>query len=165
MRQEENGISNGRRNYSRYASLTSSARIEWELTFESGAQAAAFGKSFLEVYNPNEFVQTTKHVRILNAVRDYKIGLPLTIDQFVVLPPLSLTLLSSYLSPPFQIERKTIGTPHLSTKLSQSTFTLSPNLDVSQPEPFPRHSSLGTTTNLVLLPLERSNFIRSPKNR
>ena len=44
-------------------------------------QAAAFGKSFLDAYNPSDFVEATRTLRVLNAVRDYKIGLPLTWDQ------------------------------------------------------------------------------------
>lgn len=47
-----------------------------------GAQAAAFGKSFLEAYNPTDYVQTTKILRVLNAVRDYKVGLPLTWEEY-----------------------------------------------------------------------------------
>ncbi|GAA5851110.1 hypothetical protein JCM8547_004135 [Rhodosporidiobolus lusitaniae] len=50
-------------------------------------QAAAFGKSFLEAYNPSEFVETTKVLRVLNAVRDWKVGVPLTWEQFHSHPP------------------------------------------------------------------------------
>ncbi|KWU43122.1 hypothetical protein RHOSPDRAFT_20057 [Rhodotorula sp. JG-1b] len=45
-------------------------------------KAAAFGKSFLDAYNPSDFVEATRTLRVLNAVRDYKIGLPLTWDQY-----------------------------------------------------------------------------------
>ncbi|GEM07386.1 vacuolar assembling/sorting protein VPS16 [Rhodotorula toruloides] len=50
-------------------------------------KAAAFGKSFLEAYNPNHYVQMTKILRVLNAVRDYKVGLPLTWDGYHAKPP------------------------------------------------------------------------------
>ncbi|GJN89287.1 hypothetical protein Rhopal_002267-T1 [Rhodotorula paludigena] len=53
-------------------------------------RAAAFGKSFLEVYNPNQFVETTQVLRVLNAVRDYKVGIPLTWDQYHSRPPSAL---------------------------------------------------------------------------
>ncbi|GAA5885073.1 hypothetical protein JCM16303_006391 [Sporobolomyces ruberrimus] len=60
---------------------------EWDVEWQKKLlQAAAFGKSFLEVYNPSEFVQTTKNLRILNALREYKVGLPLTMDQFNARP-------------------------------------------------------------------------------
>ncbi|TKA54279.1 hypothetical protein B0A53_03371 [Rhodotorula sp. CCFEE 5036] len=45
-------------------------------------KAAAFGKSFLDAHNPSDFVEATRTLRVLNAVRDYKIGLPLTWDQY-----------------------------------------------------------------------------------
>ncbi|BGO93965.1 Vacuolar protein sorting-associated protein 16 [Rhodotorula toruloides] len=50
-------------------------------------KAAAFGKSFLEAYNPTDYVQTTKILRVLNAVRDYKVGLPLTWEEYHAMPP------------------------------------------------------------------------------
>ncbi|GAA6011899.1 hypothetical protein JCM10207_003423 [Rhodosporidiobolus poonsookiae] len=53
-------------------------------------RAAAFGKSFLEAYNPSEFVSTTKTLRVLNAVRDFKVGLPLTWEQYHLHPPSTL---------------------------------------------------------------------------
>lgn len=61
-------------------------------------RAAAFGKSFLEAYDPSEFVQTTQALRVLNAVRAHKVGVPLTWEQCVasLLPsflPRSLHLL------------------------------------------------------------------------
>ncbi|GAA5914776.1 tethering complex subunit VPS16 [Sporobolomyces salmoneus] len=63
------------------------ASREWDVEWQKKLlQAAAFGKSFLEAYNPTEYVQTTKNLRILNALRDYKVGLPLTIDQFNARP-------------------------------------------------------------------------------
>lgn len=44
-------------------------------------KAAAFGKVFLDVHNPEPFVKMAKTLRVLNAVRDYKIGIPLTYEQ------------------------------------------------------------------------------------
>lgn len=46
-------------------------------------KAASFGKTFVELYNPVEFVQMTQTLRVLNAARDYRIGIPLTYDQSV----------------------------------------------------------------------------------
>ncbi|GAA6059266.1 hypothetical protein JCM10212_006659 [Sporobolomyces blumeae] len=64
---------------------------EWDVVWQKKLlQAAAFGKSFLEVYNPSEFVNTTKSLRILHAVRDYKVGIPLTLEQFNARPLSSL---------------------------------------------------------------------------
>ena len=50
-------------------------------------KAASFGKSVLELYNSDEFVEMTEKLRVLNAVRDYKIGLPLSYAQYLRLTP------------------------------------------------------------------------------
>lgn len=50
-------------------------------------KAASFGKSVLELYNSDEFVEMTEKLRVLNALRDYKIGLPLTYEQYLRLTP------------------------------------------------------------------------------
>ena len=44
-------------------------------------QAASFGKAFLELYNSDQFVEMCRILRVLNAIRDYKIGLPLSYSQ------------------------------------------------------------------------------------
>jgi len=44
-------------------------------------KAASFGKTFLELFNPTEFVQMTQTLRVLNAARNYQVGIPLTYDQ------------------------------------------------------------------------------------
>ena len=50
-------------------------------------RAASFGKCFLDFHNPDEFVTMCKKLRVLNAVRDYRIGMPLTLVQFEKLTP------------------------------------------------------------------------------
>ncbi|KAI8591791.1 Vps16, N-terminal region-domain-containing protein [Geranomyces variabilis] len=45
-------------------------------------KAAAFGKCFLGSYDANRFVTTCQNLRILNAVRHFEIGIPLTHSQF-----------------------------------------------------------------------------------
>ncbi|GAA5861643.1 hypothetical protein JCM3774_002656 [Rhodotorula dairenensis] len=63
------------------------ARREWDDREQKRLlRAAAFGKSFLDAYDPSDFVETTRTLRVLNAVRDYKIGLPLTWDQYHARP-------------------------------------------------------------------------------
>lgn len=44
-------------------------------------QAASFGKTFLDLYNPVDFVAMSQTLRVLNAVRYYEIGMPITYDQ------------------------------------------------------------------------------------
>jgi hypothetical protein len=44
-------------------------------------KAASFGKCFLENYNANNFVDMAQTIRVLNAVRYYDIGIPLTYVQ------------------------------------------------------------------------------------
>ncbi|KAI9683849.1 MAG: hypothetical protein M1829_004183 [Trizodia sp. TS-e1964] len=50
-------------------------------------KAASFGKSVLDLYNSDDFVEMCETLRVLNAVRFYEIGLPLSYDQFVRLTP------------------------------------------------------------------------------
>jgi hypothetical protein len=50
-------------------------------------KAASFGKSTIDLYNSDEFVDMCEIVRLLNAVRFYEIGLPLSYDQYIRLGP------------------------------------------------------------------------------
>ncbi|KAI9667430.1 MAG: hypothetical protein M1821_000245 [Bathelium mastoideum] len=50
-------------------------------------KAAAFGKSILDLYNSDDFVDMCELLRVLNAVRFYEVGLPISYDQFVRLSP------------------------------------------------------------------------------
>ncbi len=45
-------------------------------------QAASFGKCFLTDYRPDMFYDMCQMLRVLNAVRDYKIGIPITYQQY-----------------------------------------------------------------------------------
>uniref|UniRef100_A0A3Q3XGA3 Vacuolar protein sorting-associated protein 16 homolog n=1 Tax=Mola mola TaxID=94237 RepID=A0A3Q3XGA3_MOLML len=44
--------------------------------------AASFGKCFLTDFSPDQFVSTCRELRVLNAVRESSVGLPLTHAQF-----------------------------------------------------------------------------------
>lgn len=50
-------------------------------------KAASFGKSVLDLYNSDDFVDMTETLRVLNSVRFYEIGLPLSYEQYVRLTP------------------------------------------------------------------------------
>ncbi|KAI8983029.1 Vps16, N-terminal region-domain-containing protein [Pilobolus umbonatus] len=50
-------------------------------------KAASFGKCFLDNYNANSFVDMAQSIRVLNAVRFYDIGIPLTYVQYKRLGP------------------------------------------------------------------------------
>ena len=50
--------------------------------YSSLTQAASFGKAFLELYNSDQFVEMCRTLRVLNAVRDHRIGLPLSYNQY-----------------------------------------------------------------------------------
>lgn len=50
-------------------------------------KAASFGKSVLDLYSSDDFVDMCENLRVLNAVRDYKIGLPITFEQYIRLTP------------------------------------------------------------------------------
>jgi len=53
-------------------------------------KAASFGKCFLDFYNPDKFVEMCKTLRVLNAVRFYEVGIPLTLAQYQEMGPLVL---------------------------------------------------------------------------
>ncbi|KAG0042078.1 hypothetical protein BGZ83_000922, partial [Gryganskiella cystojenkinii] len=53
-------------------------------------KAASFGKCFLDIHNADSFVEMCKVLRVLNAVRYYEIGIPLTYAQYQRLTPESL---------------------------------------------------------------------------
>ncbi|KAH6670239.1 vacuolar protein sorting-associated protein [Plectosphaerella plurivora] len=50
-------------------------------------KAASFGKSVLDVYNSDDFVDMCETLRVLNAVRFYEVGLPLSFEQYRRLTP------------------------------------------------------------------------------
>ncbi|OCK81859.1 vacuolar protein sorting-associated protein 16 [Lepidopterella palustris CBS 459.81] len=50
-------------------------------------KAASFGKSVLDLYSSDDFVEMCETLRVLNAVRFYEVGLPLSYDQFQRLRP------------------------------------------------------------------------------
>ncbi|WEW61017.1 Vacuolar protein sorting-associated protein 16 [Emydomyces testavorans] len=50
-------------------------------------KAASFGKSILDLYNSDDFVDMCEKLRVLNAVRDYRIGFPISYEQYLRLTP------------------------------------------------------------------------------
>ncbi|KAF1357424.1 vacuolar protein sorting-associated protein 16 [Lizonia empirigonia] len=58
--------------------------IHWQ---KSLLKAASYGKSVLDLYSSDDFVETCDTLRVLNAVRFYEIGLPLSYDQYRRMTP------------------------------------------------------------------------------
>ncbi|KAB5570107.1 Vps16, N-terminal region-domain-containing protein [Coniochaeta sp. 2T2.1] len=50
-------------------------------------KAASFGKSVLDIYNSDDFVDMCETLRVLNAVRFFEVGLPLSYEQYLRLTP------------------------------------------------------------------------------
>ncbi|KAF3930538.1 hypothetical protein ABW19_dt0202508 [Dactylella cylindrospora] len=50
-------------------------------------KAASFGKSVLELYSSDDFVEMCKNLRVLNAVRYYEVGFGITMEQLERLTP------------------------------------------------------------------------------
>lgn len=48
-------------------------------------KAASFGKSILDLYSSDDFVDMCEKLRVLHAVRDYRIGLPISLAQYELL--------------------------------------------------------------------------------
>lgn len=53
-------------------------------------QAAKFGRSFLDLYDPSDFIQVGQALKVLNAARFYEIGIPLSYAQYTQLSPTHL---------------------------------------------------------------------------
>ncbi|KAF2646353.1 vacuolar protein sorting-associated protein 16 [Massarina eburnea CBS 473.64] len=58
--------------------------IHWQKAL---LRAASYGKSVLDLYSSDDFVDTCDTLRVLNAVRFYEIGLPLSYEQYRRLTP------------------------------------------------------------------------------
>uniref|UniRef100_A0A8C4QZR3 Vacuolar protein sorting-associated protein 16 homolog n=1 Tax=Eptatretus burgeri TaxID=7764 RepID=A0A8C4QZR3_EPTBU len=59
------------------------AAYEYEPTTQKALlRAASFGKCFLQAYRPENFVEMCRMLRLLNALRDYTVGLPLSYTQY-----------------------------------------------------------------------------------
>ena len=50
-------------------------------------RASSFGKGFLENYPASKHVDMNRSLRILNSIRDPKVGIPLTYEQYLTLGP------------------------------------------------------------------------------
>ncbi|KAJ3763166.1 Vps16, C-terminal region-domain-containing protein [Lentinula raphanica] len=74
---------------------------EWEPYWQRRLLSAAkFGQGFLDLYNPTDFINMGQTLKVLNAVRFYEIGIPLTYAQY------------SYTSPTHLISRLTSRNMH-----------------------------------------------------
>ncbi|ROT38451.1 vacuolar protein sorting-associated protein [Sodiomyces alkalinus F11] len=61
---------------------------EWSVHWQKQLlKAASFGKSVLDIYNSDDFVDMCETLRVLNAVRFYEVGLPLSFAQYQRLAP------------------------------------------------------------------------------
>ncbi|KAJ9085131.1 Vacuolar protein sorting-associated protein 16, variant 2 [Entomophthora muscae] len=55
---------------------------EWEPQAQKSLlKAASFGKCFLDSYNGDRFVRQCQHLRVLNALHHFEVGIPLTLAQ------------------------------------------------------------------------------------
>lgn len=58
------------------------ARYEFDTDMQKSLiRAAYFGKAFIVGHNPDKYIETCRVLRVLNALRDSKIGMPFTYTQ------------------------------------------------------------------------------------
>lgn len=63
-------------------SCLEAASREWDIDWQKRLlKAASFGKGYLDNYNPTEYVNVGRTLRILNACRYYEVGIPISWDQ------------------------------------------------------------------------------------
>ncbi|KAL6303033.1 vacuolar protein sorting-associated protein 16 [Sparassis latifolia] len=61
---------------------------EWEPYWQRRLlNAAKFGRAFLDLYDPSDFVHMGQVLKVLNAVRYYEIGIPISYTQYVQVSP------------------------------------------------------------------------------
>ncbi|TEB34385.1 vacuolar assembling/sorting protein VPS16 [Coprinellus micaceus] len=89
---------------------------EWEPYWQRRIlNAAKFGRGFLDFYNPTDFVNMGQTLKVLNAVRFYEVGIPLTYTQY------------NYASPSHLIGRLTSRNMHLLALRISSFLGLKPD--------------------------------------
>ncbi|TFK38119.1 Vps16, N-terminal region-domain-containing protein [Crucibulum laeve] len=90
---------------------------EWEPLWQRRLlNAAKFGRGFLDFHNPTDFVNMGQTLKVLNAVRFYEIGIPLTCPQYI------------YASPTHLITRLTSRNLHLLALRISSFLSLKPDV-------------------------------------
>lgn len=90
---------------------------EWEPHWQRKLLSAAkFGWGFLDLYNPTDFIAMGQALKVLNAVRFYEIGIPLTYSEY------------QYVSPAHLINRLTSRNLHLLAIRVSSFLSLKPDV-------------------------------------
>ncbi|KAG1862098.1 Vps16, C-terminal region-domain-containing protein [Suillus subalutaceus] len=88
----------------------------WQRKLLSASIAAKFGWGFLDLYNPTDFIAMGQALKVLNAVRFYEIGIPLTYSEY------------QYVSPAHLINRLTSRNLHLLAIRVSSFLSLKPDV-------------------------------------
>ena len=85
-------------------------------------QAAKFGRSFLDLHNPSDFVNMGQALKVLNAVRAWDIGIPISYSQWVLglllenrfnSSQIQLYVVDTSREPPHLTEPSLVGTPDI----------------------------------------------------
>jgi hypothetical protein len=65
--------------------VVDAASLEFDMQRQKSLlHAASLGKAFRDFYPSDKFVEVCKTLRILNQVRDYRIGMPLTVRTYLL---------------------------------------------------------------------------------
>ncbi|KAF7325790.1 putative vacuolar protein sorting-associated protein 16-like protein [Mycena kentingensis (nom. inval.)] len=92
------------------------AAQEWEPYWQRRLlNAAKFGRGFLDLHNPTDFINMGQTLKVLNAVRFHEIGIPLTYLQYI------------YASPSHLITRLTSRNMHLLALRISTYLSLKPH--------------------------------------
>jgi hypothetical protein len=98
-------------------------------------QVAKFGRGFLDLYDPTDFVTMGQTLKVLNAVRYHEIGIPITYPECVNVPPYAQKLGKlmlycdrfTYTSPSHLISRLTSRNLHLLALRISTHLSLPPD--------------------------------------
>ncbi|KAL9934186.1 hypothetical protein V8E36_006642 [Tilletia maclaganii] len=126
------------------------AVCEWEVGWQRKlVKAAAFGKAFLDMYDPSFFVTTAKTLRVLNAARAYEVGLPISSEEYAA--PAPLPTLPHLTGASAVIARLTARNQHLLSSRIASLLNLRPDAILKHwarakiAKPLPTAAALGVT--------------------
>ncbi|KAJ7892873.1 vacuolar assembling/sorting protein VPS16 [Mycena olivaceomarginata] len=109
-------------------SCIEAAGQEWEPYWQRRLlNAAKFGRGFLDLHNPTDFINMGQTLKVLNAVRFYEIGIPLT--PSTVSFPLVFVVIYIYASPSRLITRLTARNMHLLALRVSTYLSIKPDAD------------------------------------
>ncbi|KAL7749961.1 Vacuolar protein sorting-associated protein 16 [Sorochytrium milnesiophthora] len=152
-----------------YDTCLQAAGQEWDPAKQrSLLKAASFARCFLDLthYDPDVFVALCKTIRTLNAVRDYKVAIPLTHDQYTRLTPEVLVnrlanrrlhLMAVRVAAYLELDDTSVLMHWAQTKVAAPTLPHVPSFWLTPPNQI-QHASIVDDDDLTAMLLDKLNL-------